>query len=94
MFTTYDTRERINHARRVCRRVREGVGPNGNWVIDFHQRFDLPDAIRGCNAIEDLAPFFVEYPTRVEAFAQDLPILRPKVKVPLAAGESGAIAGF
>ena len=55
--------------------------------IDFHQRFDLPDAVRGCNAIEDLAPLFVEDPVRTEAFLQDLPILRTKVNVPIAAGE-------
>jgi galactonate dehydratase len=85
--TTYDTRERITAMRDVCAAVREGVGKNGNWAIDFHQRFDLSDAIRGCNLIEDLAPFFVEDPVRTEAFLQDLPILRQKVNVPLAAGE-------
>jgi galactonate dehydratase len=85
--TTYDTRERITALHDVCAQVREGVGKNGNWAIDFHQRFDLSDAIRGCNAIEDLAPFFVEDPVRTEAFQQDLPILRQKVNVPLAAGE-------
>ena len=69
------------------RAAREGVGKDGDWVIDFHQRFDLPDAIRGCNEIEGLAPFFVEDPVRTEAFLQDLPILRSKVNVPLAAGE-------
>jgi galactonate dehydratase len=84
---TYNTRERINIMREECAQVREGVGKNGDWCIDFHQRFDLPDAIRGCNSIEDLAPFFVEDPVRTEAFQQDLPILRSKVNVPLAAGE-------
>ena len=84
---TYNTRERINIMREQCSQVREGVGKNGDWCIDFHQRFDLPDAIRGCNSIEDLAPFFVEDPVRTEAFQQDLPILRSKVNVPLAAGE-------
>jgi L-alanine-DL-glutamate epimerase-like enolase superfamily enzyme len=84
---TYNTRERINVMRDQCAQVREGVGKNGDWCIDFHQRFDLPDAIRGCNSIEDLAPFFVEDPVRTEAFQQDLPILRSKVNVPLAAGE-------
>ncbi len=84
---TYNTRERINHMREECAQVREGVGKDGDWVIDFHQRFDLPDAIRGCNSIEDLAPFFVEDPVRTEAFLEDLPILRAKVNVPLAAGE-------
>jgi galactonate dehydratase len=84
---TYNTRERINIMREQCAQVREGVGKNGDWCIDFHQRFDLPDAIRGCNSIEDLAPFFVEDPVRTEGFQQDLPILRSKVNVPLAAGE-------
>jgi galactonate dehydratase len=84
---TYNTRERINVMREQCSQVREGVGKDGDWCIDFHQRFDLPDAIRGCNSIEEFAPFFVEDPVRTEAFQQDLPILRSKVNVPLAAGE-------
>ena len=32
--------------------MREGVGPDGNWCIDFHQRFDLNDAVRACKAID------------------------------------------
>jgi len=85
--TTYDTRERLNRLHDYCAEAREGVGKDGNWAIDFHQRFDLSDAIRGCNLIEDLAPLYVEDPVRTEAFQQDLPILRQKVNVPIAAGE-------
>lgn len=85
--TVYDVRERVTAMSEVCAQVREGVGKNGDWCIDFHQRFDLSDAIRGCDAIQDLAPFFVEDPVRTEAFQQDLPILRHKVNVPIAAGE-------
>lgn len=85
--TTFNTRERITHLREQCEQARKGVGKDGDWAVDFHQRFDLPDAVRGCNEIEDLAPFFVEDPVRTEAFQQDLPILRRKVNVPLAAGE-------
>lgn len=85
--TTFNTRERVSHLHEECAQAREGVGPDGDWCIDFHQRFDLSDAIRGCNEIESLAPFFVEDPVRTEAFLQDLPILRNKVNVPLAAGE-------
>lgn len=83
----FNTHERINHLREECAEAREGVGKDGDWVIDFHQRFDLSDAIRGCNEIESLAPYFVEDPVRAEAFLQDLPTLRAKVNVPLAAGE-------
>ncbi len=85
--TTYNTHERINQLYEDCVQVREGVGKNGDWAVDFHQRFDLSDAIRGCNLIEQLAPFFVEDPVRAEAFQEDLPILRSKVNVPIAAGE-------
>ncbi len=85
--TTYNTHERINQLALDCAQVREGVGKNGDWCVDFHQRFDLADAVRGCELIRDFAPYFVEDPVRTEAFAEDLPILRRKVSVPLAAGE-------
>jgi L-alanine-DL-glutamate epimerase-like enolase superfamily enzyme len=84
---TYNTRERVNQVLADCTQAREGVGKDGDFVVDFHQRFDLSDAIRGCDLIAPLAPFFVEDPVRTEAFQQDLPILRRTVKVPIAAGE-------
>lgn len=87
VYSTFNTHERINQLLKDCQAAREGVGPNGDWCVDFHQRFDLSDAIRGCDEIKDLAPYFVEDPVRTEAFAEDLPILRHKVDVPLAAGE-------
>jgi galactonate dehydratase len=84
---TYNTHERLNQLYADCVEAREGVGKNGDWAIDFHQRFDLADSIRGCNLITDLAPYFVEDPVRTEAFLEDIPILRRKVNVPIAAGE-------
>jgi len=83
----FNSRERLNQVFKDCQEAREGVGENGDFCIDFHQRFDLAEAIRGCELIERFAPFFVEDPVRTEAFQQDLPILRRAVKVPLAAGE-------
>jgi galactonate dehydratase len=85
--TTYNTHERINQLALDCAQAREGVGKNGDWCVDFHQRFDLADAMRGCELIRDFAPYFVEDAVRAEAFGEDLPILRRKVSVPLAAGE-------
>lgn len=87
IYSTFNTHERVNQLYEDCVQAREGVGKNGDWIIDFHQRFDLSDAIRGCDLIQNLAPFFVEDPVRAEAFQEDLPILRRKVNVPLAAGE-------
>jgi galactonate dehydratase len=84
---TFNTHERLNKLLDDCTQAREGVGKNGDWCVDFHQRFDLSEAVRGCELIKDLAPYFVEDPVRTEAFAEDLPILRRKVSVPIAAGE-------
>jgi len=85
--TTYNTRAKVNQLLEDCTQAREGVGKNGDFCIDFHQRFDLIDAVRGCDLIESLAPFFVEDPVRTEAFLEDIPRLRRMVKVPIAAGE-------
>ncbi len=85
--STFNSRERLNQMAKDCQEAREGVGPNGDFCIDFHQRFELAEAIRGCELIESTAPFFVEDPVRTEAFQQDLPMLRRSVKVPIAAGE-------
>jgi L-alanine-DL-glutamate epimerase-like enolase superfamily enzyme len=84
---TFNIRERVNKLYEDCAQAREGVGKNGDWCVDFHQRFDLTDAIRGASMIESLAPFFVEDPVREEAFLEDIPHLRSQVKVPIAAGE-------
>ncbi len=86
--STFNSRERLNQVLKDCQQAREGVGEErAHFCIDFHQRFDLAEAIRGCELIESMAPFFVEDPVRTEAFQQDLPILRRSVKVPIAAGE-------
>lgn len=87
IYSTFNTHERLNQLYDDCVQAREGVGKNGDWCVDFHQRFNLSEAIRGCDLIQNLAPYFVEDPVRVEAFQQDIPILRQKVNVPIAAGE-------
>jgi galactonate dehydratase len=83
----YDTRAIVRQIADNCREVREGVGPDGNWCIDFHQRFELNDALRLCRAIEAYEPFFVEDPVRDEHALQDIPKLRQMTSVPLTHGE-------
>ena len=71
---------------RRCQEIREGVGENGDWAIDYHTRLDLPDAIRLSTLIEPLEPIFVEDLVRSEnpgVYRQ----VRPQVKVPIAVGE-------
>jgi L-alanine-DL-glutamate epimerase-like enolase superfamily enzyme len=83
----YDTRSMVRRIEQECREAREGVGPDGNWCIDFHQRFDLGDAVRCCKAIEPHDPLFVEDPVRDEHALADIPKLRQMTTVPLTHGE-------
>ena len=83
----FDTRTAIRRIAQDCKAVREGVGPDGNWCIDLHQRFDFNDAVRACKVMEEFDPFFVEDPVRDEHALQDIPKLRPMTTVPLTHGE-------
>src|SRR5262249_8258498 len=83
----YDTRSAVRRIAQDCRDVREAVGADGNWCIDFHQRFDFNNALRCCRAIEEHQPFFVEDPVRDEHALQDIPKLRQMTAVPLTHGE-------
>ncbi len=83
----FNTRERIRQIAEDCKQVREAIGKNGDWMIDFHQRFDFADALRGCKLLEEYEPFLVEDPVRDENALEDLPKLRLLTSVPLAHGE-------
>ena len=83
----FNTHERVRKVAADCKEVREGVGPDGDWCIDFHQRFDYSDAVRACRLIEEYEPYFVEDPVRDEHAHQDLPKLRQMTSVPLTHGE-------
>jgi galactonate dehydratase len=69
-----------------CEQVREGVGKDGDWSIDYHTRLDMPDAIRLSTLIENLEPYFCEDLVRSENRAV-YHELRRQVKVPIAVGE-------
>jgi galactonate dehydratase len=69
-----------------CREVREGVGPGGEWAIDYHTRLDQADAVRLSTLIEPLEPFFAEDLVRSEDLAV-YRALRPRVRIPIAVGE-------
>ena len=84
---TYDARDQVRQLVAHCKEIREGVGPKGDWCIDFHQRFDFNDGVRACNAIEEFDPYFIEDPVRDQHALQDLPKLRQLTRAPLTHGE-------
>ncbi|HXA50353.1 MAG TPA: enolase C-terminal domain-like protein [Candidatus Acidoferrum sp.] len=87
----FNTHERVRLVAQACKEIREGVGPHGDWMIDFHQKFDYADALRCCRLIEEYEPYFVEDPVRDEHFLQDIPRLRQMTTCPLTAGEEWGV---
>jgi len=83
----FNSRQAVEQTAAICAEVRKGVGPNGDWILDAHTRFDMADAVRLCHLIEPLNPFFVEDPLRAINDTDQFKILRSQVAVPIAAGE-------
>ncbi|MCX6604541.1 MAG: mandelate racemase/muconate lactonizing enzyme family protein [Acidobacteria bacterium] len=81
-----DRFETVNRVYELCQQVREGVGKDGAWCIDFHTELDMPDAITLANKLEPLRPYFVEDLVRSENPGV-YRTLRHQVKVPIAVGE-------
>jgi L-alanine-DL-glutamate epimerase-like enolase superfamily enzyme len=82
----YDVQRMIRKTVEQCKEIREGVGPDGDWAIDFHTRLDQAQAVRLCGYLEELNPYFVEDLVRSENPAV-YKVLRQQVKVPIAVGE-------
>jgi L-alanine-DL-glutamate epimerase-like enolase superfamily enzyme len=82
----FEHRKSVDQTFEQCKQIRAGVGDDGDWAIDFHTRYDLPDAVRLADLIEPLRPVFVEDLVRSEN-PEVYRTLRPMVKVPIAVGE-------
>ena len=82
----FDARRMVEKTVEECAEIRQGIGPHGDWMIDFHTRLDLADAVRLCRLLEPLEPYFVEDPLRSEN-PDALAMLRSQVRLPIAVGE-------
>lgn len=82
----FDARRMVDATYRSCRAIRDAIGPDADWNIDFHTRLDMADAVRLAGLLEELNPLFVEDPLRSENPGA-LAALRAQVRVPLAVGE-------
>jgi L-alanine-DL-glutamate epimerase-like enolase superfamily enzyme len=83
---TFNSHQAVRRSYEECVEIREGVGKDGDWSIDYHTRLDMPDAIRLSTLIEPLEPYFCEDLIRSEnpgVYRE----LRQQVKVPIAVGE-------
>ncbi len=83
----FDSRARIVAIAKAAEQIREGIGQEGNWAIDIHQKFDFHETVEICRLIEPFRPYFVEDPVREEQNRTQIPKLRLLTSVPLAPGE-------
>jgi L-alanine-DL-glutamate epimerase-like enolase superfamily enzyme len=79
-------RKSVNTAIAQFEAVREAVGDDIELCFDVHTRLDLPDVVRLCREVEQFSPYFIEDPLRSEN-PDSFKTLRPRIGVPLAAGE-------
>ncbi len=82
----FQHRQAVDETARRCEEIREGVGNDGDWAIDYHTRFDLSDAVRLSSLLEPLRPVFCEDLVRSEN-PEVYRTLRSMVRVPIAVGE-------
>jgi galactonate dehydratase len=81
-----EPRKAVRAAIKQFQAVREVVGEEIELCFDVHTRLDLPEAVWLCQEVEQFAPFFIEDPLRSEN-PDSFKTLRPRTRVPLAAGE-------
>ena len=82
----FNSHQMVRKTYEDCVQIREGVGKDGDWSLDYHTRLDFPDAVRLSALIEPLEPYFAEDLIRSEdpgVYRE----LRKQVKVPIAVGE-------
>jgi len=81
-----EPRQAVLTAIKQLHAVRDAVGDEIEICFDVHTRLDLPEAVWFCREVEPFHPFFIEDPLRSEN-PDSFKTLRPRVAVPLAAGE-------
>ena len=82
----FNSHQMVKKTYEDCVAIREGVGKDGDWALDYHTRLDFPDAVRLSTLIEPLEPYFAEDLIRSEN-PEVYKELRAHVKVPIAVGE-------
>jgi L-alanine-DL-glutamate epimerase-like enolase superfamily enzyme len=82
----FNSHQMVRKTYEDCVEIRDGVGKDGDWALDYHTRLDFPDAVRLSTLIEPLEPYFAEDLIRSEN-PEVYKELRAHVRVPIAVGE-------
>ncbi len=82
----FNSHQAVRQTYQDCEEIREAIGKNADFALDYHTRFDFADAVRLSTLIEPLEPYFAEDLVRSEN-PEVYKELRAQVKVPIAVGE-------
>lgn len=82
-----DTSRAIDRMVATAAAVREAMGPDGDFALDFHGRLSVPMARRVLRELEPLRPMFVEEPTLPEFSGHRLRDIVELTSIPIACGE-------
>lgn len=82
----FNSHQAVRQTYQDCAEIREAIGKEADFALDYHTRFDFPDAVRLSTLVEPLEPYFTEDLLRSEN-PEVYKELRAHVKVPIAVGE-------
>jgi L-alanine-DL-glutamate epimerase-like enolase superfamily enzyme len=84
----------IRHIVKLMEPVREELGPDADFAIEMHWRYDVRDAIQLAKALEHVNPMWIEDPVPPEN-AETMALVRRESPVPVCTGENlYGFAGF
>ena len=67
--------------------LRDLVGPDVRLMLDVNQQWNLPQAIRTCQRLADIAPYWIEEPTHPDDVLAHQTLARAIAPMPIALGE-------
>jgi L-alanine-DL-glutamate epimerase-like enolase superfamily enzyme len=84
----------IRHIVKIMEPVREELGPDADFAIEMHWRYDVRDAIQLAKALEHVNPMWIEDPVPPEN-PETMALVRRESPVPVCTGENlYGFAGF
>jgi L-alanine-DL-glutamate epimerase-like enolase superfamily enzyme len=88
------TKSDVRHIVKIMESVREELGPDADFAVEMHWKYDVRDAIQLARALEHVNPMWIEDPVPPEN-PETMALVRRESPVPVCTGENlYGFAGF